>query len=195
MQELIKQSFTESIQTKIAAADMLSDNISTAAEKLVTCLLADKKIICCGDGFAHGIASTLVSSLLHRFEIPRPSLPAILLHSNNATMTSLVSYEESDNLYASQLRTIGQAGDVLVVFAADLNNPVILRTMEAAVAKDMVIIALTGGDGGEIAGLLGPQDLEIRIPSSQTIRILEVQQLIAHSLCYAIENTLFPGNL
>ena len=40
--------------------------------------------------------------------------------------------------------------------------------MEAAVTRDMTIVALTGYDGGELAGLLGQQDVEIRIPSHRS---------------------------
>ncbi len=194
MQDLIQQSFTESIQTKIVSADILSDVIERAGQLMVSALLNDKKIICCGDGFSHGVAASLSAALVHQFENTRPSLPALTLQASNLMMSALASNEDAEYMFANQLKTLAVAGDILVIFASHMNSPVLLRTMEAAVATDMLIVAITGGDGGEVAGLLSASDIEVRIPSSVPIRIVEIQQLIAHCLCHAIENTLFPGS-
>ena len=66
--------------------------------------------------------------------------------------------------------------------------------MEAAVTRDMTIIALTGKDGGEMAGLLGENDVEIRIPSHRTARIHEVHMLTLHCLCDLTDQVLFPAH-
>lgn len=66
--------------------------------------------------------------------------------------------------------------------------------MEAAVSRDMTIIALTGKDGGEMAGLLGEHDVEIRIPSLRTARIHEVHMVTLHCLCDLIDQVLFPSH-
>lgn len=193
MQDLIKQNFTESIQTKIVAADALCPVIESAGMMLVQCLLNDRKVICCGEGFATGASATLATALLNKFDNERPSLPAIFLQGTNMLVSALSNEDSAQHLYSSQLKALAQEGDVLVVTATDMSSPLILRTMEAALSKDMLIVAFTGGDGGEVAGLLGPNDIEIRIPSDNPIRIAEVQQLVVHAICNAIEQTLFPS--
>jgi len=50
---------------------------------------------------------------------------------------------------------------------------------------------MTGRDGGEIAGLLGAKDIEIRVPSPSTARIQEVHIMVIHALCDLIDNHLF----
>ena len=55
----------------------------------------------------------------------------------------------------------------------------------------MLIVTCTGKDGGEIAGLIGENDVEIRVPSNSTARIQEVHLVIIHSLCDVIDNQLF----
>ena len=67
--------------------------------------------------------------------------------------------------------------------------------MEAALNRDMVIVALTGRDGGSMAGLLGPNDVEVRVPSNSTARIQAVHLLVIHCLCAYIDRHLFgtPG--
>lgn len=193
MQELIKQSFTESIHTKIAALDVLAPIVEKAAETMLQALLAEKKILTCGDGLAHATAGILANALNYKLEHERPSLPAYVLTAD-AMATSLLSDDnQAYQQFAGQLRAIAQSGDVLVVVSSNLNSPVCLRAIEAALSKDMLVIALTGADGGEIAGLLGPNDVEIRVPSDSPVRTHEVHQLVVHSIVDAIEKTLFPG--
>ncbi|WP_439333736.1 hypothetical protein, partial [Stenotrophomonas maltophilia] len=72
------------------------------------------------------------------------------------------------------------------------NSRDIVKAVEAAVTRDMTIVALTGYDGGELAGLLGQQDVEIRIPSHRSSRIQEMHMLTVNCLCDLIDNTLFP---
>ena len=52
----IRENFTESIQTKIAAAEVLSENIQTAAQMLAICLLNGNKILACGNGASAALA-------------------------------------------------------------------------------------------------------------------------------------------
>ncbi|MEP4301215.1 MAG: phosphoheptose isomerase, partial [Paraglaciecola sp.] len=72
------------------------------------------------------------------------------------------------------------------------NSQNVIKAMEAALSRDMTIIALTGKDGGQMAGLLGQNDVEIRVPSNRVARIQEVHYLVVHSLCESIDNALFP---
>ena len=84
------------------------------------------------------------------------------------------------------------AGDVLLAISTRGNSRDIVKAVEAAVTRDMTIVALTGYDGGELAGLLGQQDVEIRIPSHRSARIQEMHMLTVNCLCDLIDNTLFP---
>ena len=104
--------------------------------------------------------------MIHRFETERPSLPALSLNTDSVVMTAIMGNQQHDEIYAKQVRALGQAGDVLLAISTHGNSRSIIKAVEAAVTRDMTIVALTGYDGGELAGLLGPQDVEIRIPLS-----------------------------
>jgi DnaA initiator-associating protein len=80
----------------------------------------------------------------------------------------------------------------LVVFAIDGNEKSIVAAVEAALTKDMKVIALVGDEGGELIGLLGPNDVEILTPSKRPSRILESHLFNIHCLSQLIDNTLFP---
>ncbi|APC13375.1 MULTISPECIES: DnaA initiator-associating protein DiaA [Providencia] len=192
MLDRIKVCFTESIQTQIAAAEALPDAISRAAMMMVQSLLNGNKILCCGNGASAATAQRFAASMIHRFETERPSLPALALNTDNAVLTAISGSKQPSEIYAKQVRALGQHGDVLMAISTHGNSSDIIKAVEAAVTRDMTIVALTGYDGGELAGLLGPQDVEIRIPSQRSVRIQEVHLLTVNCLCDLIDNTLFP---
>lgn len=192
MQETIRACFTESIQTQIAAAEALPENIASAASMLVQCLLNGNKILCCGNGGCGANAQHFAANMIHRFETERPGLPALALNTDNVVLSSIASQKPGNEVYTKQIRALGQAGDLLLVMSTQGNNDNIIKAVEAAVTRDMTIVALTGCDGGELAGLLGPQDVEIRIPSWRGSRIQEMHMLTLNCLCQLIDNTLFP---
>ncbi|MBD1226789.1 DnaA initiator-associating protein DiaA [Xenorhabdus griffiniae] len=192
MLDRIKVCFTESIQTQIAAAEALPDAISRAAMMMVQSLLSGNKILCCGNGGSAATAQRFTASMINRFETDRPSLPALSLNTDNVVITAIANSKQPDEIYAKQVRALGQAGDVLLAISTHGNSRDIIKAVEAAVTRDMTIVALTGYDGGELAGLLGPQDVEIRIPSHHSVRIQEVHMLTINCLCDLIDSTLFP---
>jgi DnaA initiator-associating protein len=192
MLERIKSNFTQSIQTKIAASEVLSGPIEQASAIMVQSLLAGNKILSCGNGGSAGDAQHFSAQLLNRYETERPSLPAIALSTDTSTLTSIANDYHYDEVFSKQLRALGNSGDVLLAISTSGNSRNVIKAIEVAVSKDIPIIALTGKDGGDIAGLLGENDVEIRVPSARTARIQEVHLLVIHCLCDIIDTTLFP---
>ena len=192
MLDRIKSNFTESIQTKIAASEVLASPIEQAAMIMVQSLLAGHKILACGNGGSAADAQHFSAELLNRYETERPSLPAIALTTDSSTITSIANDYHYDEIFSKQVRALGNEGDVLLAISTSGNSRNVIKAIEAAVARDMPIIALTGQDGGDIAGLLGDNDIEIRVPSPRTARIQEVHLVVIHCLCDIIDTALFP---
>lgn len=192
MQDRIKACFTESIQTQIAAAEALPDAISRATMVIVQSLLNGHKVLSCGNGASAANAQHFTATMINQFENERPSLPALSLSADNIMLTAIGNDRQHDEIYAKQVRALGQQGDVLLAISTRGNSRDIIKAVEAAVTRDMTIVALTGFDGGELAGLLGPQDVEIRIPSHRNARIQEMHMLTVNCLCELIDNSLFP---
>ena len=192
MLERIKSNFTESIQTQIAASDLLAASIEHAGMVIVQCLLSGNKILSCGNGGSASNAQHFASLLLNRYETERPSLPAVALTTDTSTLSAIANDYQFDEIFSKQLRALGNNNDVLLAISTSGNSRNVIKAIETAVSRDIPIIALTGCDGGDIAGLLGENDVEIRVPSSRTARIHEVHLLVAHTLCEIIDTTLFP---
>lgn len=192
MLERIKSNFTESIQNQIAASDLLAGSIEHAGMMIVQCLLSGNKILACGNGGSASNAQHFASLLLNRYETERPSLPAMALTTDTSTLSSIANDYQFDEVFSKQLRALGNNSDVLLAISTSGNSRNVIKAIETAVSRDMPIIALTGREGGDIAGLLGDNDVEIRVPSSRTSRIHEVHLLVIHTLCEIIDTTLFP---
>lgn len=192
MLQRIKGCFTESIQTQIAATELLPAPISQAATMLVQCLLNGNKVLCCGNGAAAANAQYFASCLINRFDAERPCFPAIALSSDCVTLTSIINDNQQDEIFAKQIRALGVPQDILIAISSFGICRNIIKAVEAAVTRDMTIICLTGHDGGELPGLLNQHDVEIRIPSHSKARIQEMHMLTLNCLCDLIDNTLFP---
>lgn len=118
--------------------------------------------------------------------------PAIALTTDTSTLTSIANDYSYDEVFSKQVRALGQPGDVLLAISTSGNSRNVINAMEAALSRDMTIVALTGKDGGEMAGFLSENDVEIRVPSNRTARIQEVHLLVIHNLCECIDDSLFP---
>ncbi len=193
LQNRIISHFSESIQTKQNALASLCELIEFASQKIVEALLDDKKILTCGNGGSAGDAQHFSSEMLNRFERERPGLPAIALTTDTSTITSIANDYHFDDIFAKQIRALGQKGDILLVYTTSGNSANIIKAMAAAHDKGLTVIAISGKDGGTLASLLNENDIEIRVPSSSTARIQEVHLLISHCLCDLIDHQLFGG--
>ncbi len=193
LQDRIINHFSDSIQTKQESMASLCELIEFASQRIVESLVNDKKILTCGNGGSAGDAQHFSSEMLNRFERERPALPAIALTSDMLTITSIANDYHFDDIFTKQLRALGQAGDILLVYTTSGNSGNILSVVKAAHDKDLSVIALSGKDGGALASILTETDIEIRVPSESTARIQEVHLLITHCLCDLIDHQLFGG--
>lgn len=192
--ERINAHFQDSIAVKQLAKAELGAPIHDAGEALVRCLLDNGKILSCGNGGSAGDAQHFSAELLNRFEQERPSLPAIALTTDTATITAIANDYDYNEIFSKQILALGQAGDVLLAISTSGNSANVIRAINAAHERNMVVIALTGRGGGEMAKLLTGNDFEIRVPSDRTARVQEVHLVVIHCLCDFIDTKLFGGN-
>ncbi|MGR9014009.1 MAG: SIS domain-containing protein [Gammaproteobacteria bacterium] len=193
LQNRILNHFTSSIRIQQDTLNSLGELIEFASQRLVATLLNDKKIITCGNGRSSAIAQLLSSAMLNQYERDRPSLPAIALTTDTTTITAIANDYHFDDVFAKQLRALGQSGDILVAYTDGNNSTNIAKAISTAHDKDISVIALTGNNGGMIAPLLHETDIEIRVPSDSSIHIQEVHAMITHCLCDLIDHQLFGG--
>jgi len=172
---------------------MQGPSIALAAQCIVDSLLGGGKILSCGNGSSAADAQYFAAQMQHRFERERPGLPAVALNSDVATLTAIALDEGFNEIFAKPISALGHPGDVLLAFSISGTAGNMIAAVEAAKERQMLIIALTGRDGGEVALRLRASDVEIRAPAEQSARVLENHRLVIHCLCDLIDLQLMGG--
>lgn len=190
--DLVTRRFQESAQLKRDSATLLAPAIARAGTLLTDCLRDGNKLLVCGNGGSAADAQHFSAELVGRYERERAGLPAIALHADTSTLTAVANDYGYERVFARQVTALARPGDTLIAISTSGNSPGILRAVEAAQQMDLPVVALTGRDGGALAALLGPADVEIRVPASVTARIQEVHILALHCLCELIDAGLAP---
>jgi D-sedoheptulose 7-phosphate isomerase len=189
--EAIRAQFVESIAVKQRALDTLLPAIARAGAVLTGCLRQGGKILSCGNGGSAGDAQHFSAELLNRFERERPGLAAVALTTDSSTITSIANDYAYEQVFSKQVRALGRRGDVLLAISTSGNSPNVVEAIRAAHEQQMTVVALTGRNGGTMAGVLAAQDVEIRVPAERTARVQEVHLVVIHSLCDAVDRQLF----
>lgn len=189
MEDRVRRHFQESIEVKQSSV-VLAPAVTAAAAMMTRCLLDDGKVLSCGNGGSAGDAQHFSSELLNRFEMERPGLPAMALTTDSSTVTSISNDYSFAEIFAKQVRALGQPTDVLLAISTSGNSENVLRAIAAAHERGLHVVALTGRDGGKIGEALRPDDIEIRVPAERTCRIQEVHLLVIHALCDLIDAEL-----
>ena len=187
LEQRIQQQFFDSAALKYAAAEPLSKSIAVAVEAVLASITAGGKVLACGNGGSAADAQHFAAELVGRFERERPGLPAIALTTDSSILTAIGNDYDFASIYSKQVQAIGQPGDVLIAISTSGNSANVLAAVEAAHAKDMTVVALTGRTGGRLSALLTDTDVHIAVPHDRTARIQEVHLLALHCLCDAVD--------
>jgi D-sedoheptulose 7-phosphate isomerase len=188
--ERINKHFDDSAATKQRAKPALAQPIADAAQALVNCLMQDGKILACGNGGSAADAQHFAAELLNRFEIERPSLPAIALTTDSSVLTSIANDYDFKLVFSKQVRALGMPGDILLAISTSGNSANVIEAIHAAHDRDVRVVALTGRGGGTIGEMLHEGDFHLCVESPSTARTQEVHLLILHCLCDAIDHLL-----
>jgi D-sedoheptulose 7-phosphate isomerase len=190
----IHQMFDDSIAAKQRAVETIVPAISAAADLMVSALLANGKVMSCGNGGSAADAQHFAAELLNRFEMERPGLPAIALTTDSSTLTSIANDYDFVQVFSKQVRALGRAEDILLAISTSGNSPNVVDAIAAAHERGVRVVALTGRDGGAMAQTLTDDDIEVRVPAESTARIQEVHLLVLHCLCDSIDRQLIGGS-
>lgn len=192
--QVVQKAFSDSIDTKQNAAEVLAPVIVRGAEALTKALLGNQKILSCGNGGSAADAQHFSSELINRFERERPGLAGLALTTDSSTLTSIANDYSYADVFARQVRALGQPGDILLAISTSGNSENVNRAVTAAHERGLQVVGLTGRDGGEMAALMDERDVEIRVPATSTARIQEVHLLVIHCLCDLIDRELLGSS-
>lgn len=182
--------FQVSAQTQLNAAESMVPQIEQAARLMVHSLTQGGKILACGNGGSAANAQHFASNMVNRFEHERPGLATIVLNAESAILTSIANDSAYDQVFARQIKALGQPGDVLLAISTSGDSTSILQAVAAAHARSMPVIALTGRRGGALGEQMQEDDVFLCVPVESAARIQEVHLLTLHCLCDAVDSLL-----
>ena len=188
-QDLIRNELNEAAQV---LQTFIADPQNLLAIEAAACLIADSfrqegKVLSCGNGGSHCDAMHFAEELTGRYRENRPGYAGIAISdpSHLSCVSNDFGYEF---VFSRYVEAVGRSGDVLLGISTSGNSGNILRAIETAKSKGIKTIALTGKDGGKMAGLA---DVEIRVPHfGYADRIQEVHIKIIHLLIQLIEKEM-----
>ena len=186
--------FHESAELKMQAASQLAEPIAQAVELMFMALSNGNKILACGNGGSAADCQHFAAELVGRFERERLPLPALALTTDSSILTAVGNDYGYRDIYSKQIQAFGQSGDVLLAISTSGNSANVIAAIEAALERDMRIVALTGKGGGAIGKQITDADVHICVPHDRTARIQEVNLLTIHCLCDGIDVALFGGD-
>lgn len=193
MFESVIDTFNANLETTSLSMEDLIPAIVEASGFAVDTFLQEKKIITCASGNSHIISNHFTTMMLNRFEHERPSLPAISLCNDSGSIAAIAKDVGLSEIYSRPIRALGQPGDLLFIATDTDKNKSLIQAIQAAHDRDMRVMAITSGEGGDIRSLLLHEDLELRIPTLNKARSLEIQLLVTHCIVDLIDQHLFGG--
>lgn len=184
--DLIKTEFLEAqkVLAEFISSDINFEKIDHASSILATVFKNGNKVISCGNGGSMCDAMHFAEELSGRFRDNRAALPAMAI--SDASYLSCVANDYGyDKVFSRFIEAFGSAGDVLLAISTSGNSQNVLNAIEVAKRRGMIVIGLTGKDGGKMASLC---DVEIRAPFSKFAdRAQEIHIKVIHAMIGSVE--------
>lgn len=173
---------------KIQQDDRQFQAVQSIVEQGVTALTQGKKILFAGNGGSAADSQHLAAELVSRLRYDRPGLAALALTTDTSALTAIGNDYAFECLFSRQIEALGQPGDVFIGISTSGKSPNILKALEVARAKSMVVIGLTGAYTEKMAE---HSHVVLSIPSKETPKIQECHILMGHIICALIEDRMF----
>jgi D-sedoheptulose 7-phosphate isomerase len=171
-----------------AMSDMPLASLEQAADMLVACQRRDSTIFLLGNGGSAATASHFACDLAKGTRSQGiPTFRVISLNDNVPLLTAWANDTSYERVFAEQFVSLARVGDVAILISASGNSPNVLAVAREARQRGVLVIALTGPEGGLLAPLA---DLAICVPACSIEQIEDAHLVIAHSLCVALRHRL-----
>ena len=161
--------------------------IHDAGALMVTSLKKGGKLISCGNGGSMCDAMHFAEELTGKFRDDRPPIAAVSI-SDPSHLSCVANDHGFEQVFARYVQAHGKPGDVLLAISTSGNSPNVLRAAEVGRSQGVIVVGLTGKDGGKLASLC---DVEVRVPHNGFAdRVQEIHIKVIHALIDHIERSL-----
>ncbi len=181
MQEIF-ESYQRTLAEALGAVDVA--RVDGLADALEEARALRRQVFLCGNGGSAANAAHWANDLIYGANAHgRGGLRASALPANASVLTCLANDVAYAEVFACQLRVLGESGDVLIVLSGSGNSPNILRALEEARTLGISSWAILGFDGGQARALA---DHAIHFP----VRDMQVAEDCQMALAHAVSRKL-----
>jgi phosphoheptose isomerase len=170
-----------------ASRSVSRTEIHAAARLIVEATLAGRRVYSCGNGGSAAIANHLVCDCLKGIRTDTQLRPRV--YSLSATVelvTAIVNDIGVEAMFAYQLESLGEEGDVLIAISSSGTSPNVVAAVRAAQECGMNVIAMTGFSGGPTAELA---DVSLHVKCGNYGMIEDTHQSLMHILAQYCRNS------
>ncbi len=163
--------------------------IESLANDLKSCWENGNYVFICGNGGSAGNAMHIANDFHYGVGCNnrstssktnvKPGIKMLALPSNPSILTCLANDIGYDNVYAHQLKVLGNPGDLLIVLSGSGNSQNVIKAIAEAKRLNIKSIAILGFDGGKCKKIAN-ESINFEINDMQ---IAEDTQLILFHLC------------
>jgi phosphoheptose isomerase len=111
----------------------------------------------------------------------------VALTTDASVLTSVANDESFARVFARQVEGLGRAGDVAVGISTSGQSANVLAGLQAAAARGLRTIALTGRDGGPVGAAA---EIHVNVPDASAAGVQEVHRTLIHAICRIVEQRL-----
>jgi len=187
---LYEQVFAAAIAAHERARRQDAAALFEAAAAIVRAVRQGGKVLAFGNGGSAADAQHLAAELVGRLERDRGAIAAVALSADASVVTAVANDAGFERVFARQVEALGRRGDVAVAISTSGESPNVIAGAKAARAAGLVVVALTGRDGGALGRLA---DIHVNVPEPGTARAQEVHRTLLHVLCELVERDLDIG--
>jgi D-sedoheptulose 7-phosphate isomerase len=157
------------------------DAISSAIRLLHETRVSRRKVFIMGNGGSASTASHFVCDLAKNTRAPGwPDFRVIGLADNMAILSAYANDEGYANVFARQLASLVESGDVVIAISTSGNSPNVLEAVRVANEAGAHTIGFTGFDGGQLCTAV---ELNVHVPSSRIEQVEDLHLVLEHLMC------------
>ena len=164
-------------------------SVAAITDAITVSLRDGGKLLTCGNGGSAGDAQHIAGEFVSRLNYDRAPAASIALTTDTSVITAIGNDYGYEHVFERQVLALGRPGDVLMAISTSGRSPSILKAMQAARERGMVVVGFTGQTGGSMPPL---GDLMLHVPSDSTPLIQQIHITAAHIICGLVEERLFP---
>lgn len=164
-------------------------DIRQVVQLLAEARLTRRQIFIMGNGGSASTASHFVCDLAKNTRGPDyPNFRVIGLTDNMAIFSALANDEGYASVFAQQLASLAQPGDIAIGISASGNSPNVLNAIELANEMGLTTVGLTGFDGGKLRTMV---DFGVHVDSDCIEHVEDIHLVLEHVITKELRDKMY----